>query len=119
MDQIELAYLMQDVIENWARESGKLIDIVINEVSRALDIPENQINKLLKLIDSPFVDAQNKIVGFIDGELIKRTTYHMIIKRIFENVAGKLIKKGVYSPSDASHTVFLQEAMYQHSRNKF
>jgi len=119
MDQIKLAHLMQNVVEDWARESGKMIDVVINEVSRALDIPEKQINKLLKLIDSPFVDAQNKIVGYIDGEPIKRTTYHMIIKRIFESVAGKLIKKGVYCPSDASHTVFLQEAMYQHSRNKF
>lgn len=119
MDQITLANTVQDVVEDWARESGKIIDVVINEVARALEIDEKEIVKLLKLIDSPFVDAQNKIVGYIDGKPIKRTTYHMIVKRIFENVAGKLIKIGVYSPSDASHTVFLQEAMYQHCKNNF
>ena len=119
MDQIKLAHVVQNVVEDWAKESGKIIDVVINEVARALDIPEKQVIKLLKLIRSPFVDAQNKIVGYIDGEPMKRTTYHMTVKRIYEKVAGQLIKKGVYVPSDASHTLFVNEAMYRHARKLF
>ncbi len=119
MNQNDQANMLNGIVEDWAKESGKIIDIVINEVARALDIDEKKIIKLLKSIDSPYTDSQNKIVGYIDGEPMKRTTYHMIVKRIFENVAGKLIKKGVYVPSDASHTTFINEAMYQHCLKNF
>lgn len=119
MDQIKQAQILNEIVEKWARESGKIIDVVINEVARALDIDEKIILKRLKLINSPFVDPQNKVVGYLEGKPMKRTTYHMIVKRIYENVAGVLVKKGVYSPSDASHQLFLAEAMYQHAKNNF
>lgn len=104
--------LMEEIVRQLAIETGKHIDIIINEVARHYEIEEKVIVNALKSIDSNFVDETNRIVGFIDGEPIKRTTYHMTCLRIFKKLIHSLRHIETFDPSDQDHINFITESMY-------
>jgi hypothetical protein len=106
------AELMEEIVRQLAIETGKHIDIIINEVARHYEIEEKVIVNALKSIDSKFVDETNRIVGFIDGVPIKRTTYHMTCLRIFKKLIHSLRHVETFDPTDQNHINFITESMY-------
>jgi hypothetical protein len=117
LSKLDRAELLEEIIETMAMESGKHVDIVINEVARHYEIPEKKIVDHLKSIDSIFVNDTNRIVGYIDGEPIKRTTYHMACKRIFEKLIAGFRKNELFDPTDQAHINFLTESTYSYFKN--
>jgi hypothetical protein len=112
------ALVFETMIEEMARESGKHIDIIINELARHYEVKERHITDLLKTIDSKFTDETNRIVGYIDGEPMKRTTYHMACKRIYEKLIKGFKKSEIFDPTDQEHINFLTETTYSYLKNK-
>lgn len=111
------ADVMEEIIFQLAKESGKHIDIVINEIARHYGVGEKEIKDSLKSIDSPFADGTNRIVGFIDGEPIKRTTYHMSCMRVFRKIIDGLKGVETFDPEDQSHINFITEATYNYLKD--
>jgi hypothetical protein len=111
------AKLLEEIIETMAMETGKHVDIVINEVARHYGISEKKIADHLKYIRSKFIEETNRIVGYIDGEAIKRTTYHMACKRIFEKLIDGFRKNELFDPTDQDHINFLTESTYCYFKN--
>jgi hypothetical protein len=114
---LDRAELLEEIIETMARESGKHVDIVINEIARHYGISERLIANHLKTIKSKFIDETNRIVGYIDGEPIKRTTYHMACKRIFEKLIDGFRKNELFDPTNQAHINFLTESTYCYFKN--
>jgi hypothetical protein len=56
-------------------------------------------------------------VGYIDGEPIKRTTYHMACKRIYEKLIEGFRKNELFDPRDQGHIKFLTESVYYYFKN--
>ena len=113
----ERGLLFEEIIETLAKESGKHIDIIINELARHYEIEEREITKELKAINSKFIDDTNRIVGYIDGEPIKRTTYHMSCIRIFRKIVSGYKRVSTFDPNDQSHIGFITEAVYSHLKS--
>ena len=114
MTEKKLSRFFDIMVTERAKESGKHIDIIINELSRHYDIEEKEIVRLLKTANSIFTGTFNKVIGFIDGEAIKRTTYHMQIKKIFTKVCSKLDSTDLNQ--DDINTI--NETFFQFSRGK-
>lgn len=114
MTEKKLARFLDIMVTERAKESGKHIDIVINELSRHYGMEEKEIVKLLKSVNSKFSGTFNKVIGYIDGEPIKRTTYHMQIKKIFTKVCSRLDIKDL--SQDDINTI--NETFFQHCRGK-
>lgn len=117
LSELERAELLENMIEDMAITTGKHVDIIINELARHYNTSEKILTKHLKLIDSKFIDETNRIVGYIDGEPIKRTTYHMAVKRIFEKMTTGLRKHEDFDPSSQEHIHFLTENTYSYLKN--
>jgi len=117
LDFFERAELLEEIIETLAMETGKHVDIIINEIARHYGIGENKIVSHLKGINSKFIDETNRIVGYIDGEPIKRTTYHMACKRIFEKLIDGFKKNELFDPRNQDHINFLTESTYSYYKN--
>jgi hypothetical protein len=110
------AIVFEDIIEERAK-TGKHVDIIINEMARHYEVKERYITDLLKSINSKFTDETNRIVGYIDGEPIKRTTYHMSCKRIYEKLIAGVRKCEIFDPTDQEHVNFLTESTYTYLKN--
>lgn len=108
--------LLEEIIDEWAKESGKHIDLVINDIARYYKMDEKNIVESLKAIDSKFTNGTNRIIGYIDGHPVKRTTYHMNCIRVFKKVISGLKNVETFEASDQSHINFLTETMYQYLR---
>ncbi len=116
MNEIEQAMVYEDIIFAEAKETGKHVDIIINDVARYYNIDKKEIIKSLRLIDSDYADSANRIIGYIDGKPMKRTTYHMSCVRIFEKIIDGIKKSdvdGVFGTSQ-EHINFLTEATYRY-----
>jgi hypothetical protein len=111
---IPSAELYEEIIETLANETGKHIDIIINEVARHYEVKETDVKAALKSISSKFVDGTNRIVGYIDGEPIKRTTYHMSCIRIYKKIISGLNHINTFNPEDQTHINFITEATYNY-----
>jgi hypothetical protein len=86
-------------------------------MARHYKIASHEIVELLKSIDSPYTMETNRIVGFIDGSPIKRTTYHMQVKKIFEKLHRGITRHRISFPDewDGNDKVkFITEAMYSY-----
>ena len=112
------AIIFEDMIEEMALESGKHVDIIINELARHYEITERVIINLLKSINSRFIDDTNRIVGFIDNDPIKRTTYHMSCKRIFEKLVKGFRRNDLFDAANQDHIGFLTESIYSYLKKK-
>jgi uncharacterized protein (UPF0297 family) len=115
--KLERAPLLEIMVEEMARETGKHIDIIINEFARHYEVKEKVLIDHLKSINSKFVNDTNRIVGYIDGEPMKRTTYHMACKRIFEKLIAGFRKNELFDPTDQAHINFLTESTYSYFAN--
>ena len=111
------ADVMQEIIDQYARETGKHVDVVINEVARHYGVEEKTIKDQLKSIGSPFMDGTNRIVGYIDGKPVKRTTYHMSCIRIFRKIISGLEGVETFDPEDQNHVAFITEATYNYLKD--
>jgi len=112
------AILFEEIVRQLAIDTGKHIDVIINEVARHYEIEEKEITSLLKSIDSVFVDETNRIVGFIDGTPIKRTTYHMTCLRIFKKIIHSLRHIETFDPNNQTHINFITESMYDFVKSR-
>jgi uncharacterized protein (UPF0297 family) len=117
LSKLDRAELLEEIVETMAMETCKHVDIIINEVARHYGITEKKIVDLLKSINSKFVNDTNRIVGYIDGEPLKRTTYHMACKRIFEKLVTGFRKNDLFDPTDQNHINFLTESTYCYFKN--
>lgn len=114
---LDRAELLEEIIETMAMETGKHVDIIINEIARHYGIREKKIIDHLKSINSKFINETNRIVGYIDGEPIKRTTYHMACKRIFEKLIDGFKTNELFDPRNQDHINFLTESTYSYYKN--
>lgn len=114
----ERAIVIEDMIAELAIESGKHIDIVINELARHYEVAEKEIIDLLKYIKSVFIDDTNRIVGYIDREPIRRTTYHMACKRIFEKIIKGFKRNEIFDVASQEQINFITESTYSYLKQK-
>lgn len=112
------AIVFEDMIEDMALETGKHVDTIINELARHYEIEERTIINLLKSINSRFIEETNRIIGFIDEEPIKRTTYHMACKRIFEKLVKGFRRNDLFDGANQDHINFLTESIYSYLKEK-
>lgn len=108
------AFVFEATIEDRAITTGKHVDVIINEMARHYEVKERYITDRLKSIQSKFTDETNRIIGYIDGEPMKRTTYHMACKRIFERLVKGFKGSDVFDPTDQEHIKFLTESTYSY-----
>jgi hypothetical protein len=108
------AFVFETMIEDTAIITGKHIDVIVNEMARHYEVKERYITNCLKSIQSKFTDETNRIIGYIDGEPMKRTTYHMACKRIFEKLVKGFNGSDVFDPTNQNHTKFLTESTYSY-----
>lgn len=113
-DQEEAAQMLELMVEEIAIEDGKHVDIIINELARHYEVNERQIVNALKSISSKYIDETNRIVGYIDGEPIKRTTYHMACKRIFSKLMKGFSRNDLFDGTNQDHINFLTESTYSY-----
>lgn len=118
LSDTERALVIEDMIADLALESGKHVDIIINEISRHYEVDQKVVTDLLKSVDSVFINETNRIVGYIDGQPIKRTTYHMSCKRIFEKIVKGFKRNELFDIGDQDHITFITEATYSYLKNK-
>jgi hypothetical protein len=111
------AFVFETLIETMAIETGKHVDIIINELARHYDIKEKYIVNCLKNICSKFVDETNRIVGYIDGKPVKRTTYHMACKRIYEKLISGFCKCEAFDPTNQQHINYMTESTYAYMKS--
>jgi hypothetical protein len=87
-DDINYGYVIEEIIKELAIDTELPVSLVIDLVSKELEISVNEIkNKLLK-INSKFTRS-NSIIGYINGKPLLRTTSYCAIHSLFNKIKKK------------------------------
>lgn len=84
------AVLVNEMIDIEAKESERPVKEILQEIANFYQVSEKYLIKNLKKINSIYT-ANNNIVGYIDGQPIKRTCailqFIRVIKKIYKSLS--------------------------------
>ncbi len=85
----EFSIVVEIIIDEIAIETELPIEMILSLLSDYYDMSIDEIETCLSKIDSKYIEY-NRVVGYIDGKPMKRTSESMAVTKIIQTIGRKV-----------------------------